>query len=102
MNRVIETIPTETMDALTNWHWPGNVRELENFIERSVILTEGTALRSPLADLKAASHVVESSLESTERQHIIRVLRESEWDAVRTERERLAGWELSERLCNRR
>ena len=77
MNRVIETIPTETMEALTNWHWPGNVRELENFIERSVILTEGTALRSPLADLKAASHVVESSLESTERQHIIRVLRES-------------------------
>ncbi len=78
MNRVIETIPTETMDALTSWHWPGNIRELENFIERSVILTEGTALRSPLTDLKAASHVVESSLESTERQHIIRILRESE------------------------
>ena len=77
MNRVIETIPTETMDALTNWHWAGNVRELENFTERSVILTEGTALRSPLADLKAASHVVESSLESTERQQIIRILRES-------------------------
>ncbi|HZW78859.1 MAG TPA: sigma 54-interacting transcriptional regulator, partial [Candidatus Deferrimicrobiaceae bacterium] len=77
MNREIETIPTETMDTLTNWHWPGNVRELENFIERSVILTEGTDLRSPLADLQAASHVVKSSLESTERQHIIRVLRES-------------------------
>ena len=45
MDRRIETVPTETMDALVQWHWPGNVRELENFIERSVILTEGTALR---------------------------------------------------------
>ena len=54
MGRCIETIPSETMDALINWHWPGNTRELENFIERSVILTEGTALRAPLAVLQAA------------------------------------------------
>jgi formate hydrogenlyase transcriptional activator len=77
MDRVIESIPTETMDALMNWNWSGNVRELENFIERSVILTEGTALRAPLAELKAESPGVESSLENTEREHIIRVLRES-------------------------
>jgi len=55
MDRVIETIPTETMNALIRWNWSGNVRELENFIERSVILTEGTALRAPLAELKAES-----------------------------------------------
>jgi formate hydrogenlyase transcriptional activator len=29
MNRGIESIPTETMNAFVNWHWPGNVRELE-------------------------------------------------------------------------
>src|SRR5208282_4800122 len=40
MDRGIETVPSETMNAFVNWHWPGNVRELENFIERSVILTE--------------------------------------------------------------
>jgi formate hydrogenlyase transcriptional activator len=78
MDRVIETIPTETMDALINWNWLGNVRELENFIERSVILTEGTALRAPLAELKAESPgAAESSLETTERDHILRILRES-------------------------
>jgi formate hydrogenlyase transcriptional activator len=77
MDRVIETIPTETMNALVNWHWPGNVRELENFIERSVILTDGPALHAPLADLNTANSAVESSLETTERQHIIRILRES-------------------------
>ncbi len=80
MDRGIETVPSETMNTLVNWHWPGNVRELENFIERSVILTEGTALRAPLADLQAdsaGSPGAEHSLEGAEREHIIRVLRET-------------------------
>ena len=78
MDRGIESIPSETMDALVNWDWPGNVRELENFIERSVILTDGTALRAPLADLQAeASNPAEHSLEGTERELIICVLRET-------------------------
>ncbi len=76
MHRVIETIPSETMNALVNWGWPGNVRELENFMERSVILTEGTALRAPLAELQGESPDAES-LESSEREHILRVLRET-------------------------
>jgi len=79
MERGIETIPIETMDALINWHWPGNVRELENFIERSVILSEGTALRAPLAELQLSpsSGSAQQSLESAEREHIVRVLRET-------------------------
>ena len=52
MNRRIETIPSEAMEALVNWNWPGNVRELENFIERAVILTRGSALHVPLAELR--------------------------------------------------
>lgn len=39
MGRLIETIPPDTMEALSEFSWPGNVRELENFIERSVILS---------------------------------------------------------------
>jgi transcriptional regulator with GAF, ATPase, and Fis domain len=78
MDRGIETIPRETMDALVSWHWPGNVRELENFVERSVILTDGTALRAPLADFRAeTTNSPEHSLESAEREHIVRVLRET-------------------------
>lgn len=78
MDRGIESIPSETMNALVNWHWPGNVRELENFIERSVILTDGSALRAPLADLQALpSTSPERSLEGTERELIVRVLRET-------------------------
>jgi formate hydrogenlyase transcriptional activator len=76
MSRGIESISSDIMSALVNWHWPGNVRELENFIERSVILSDGTALRAPLADLQAEiSSLAEDSLEGTERELIIRVLR---------------------------
>jgi transcriptional regulator with GAF, ATPase, and Fis domain len=80
MGRHIETIPANTMEALKKWHWPGNVRELENFIERSVILTQGSALRAPLSELEMPEEPVESqdaNLESAEREHILRVLREA-------------------------
>lgn len=78
MGREIETIPRETMEALAQWHWPGNVRELENFIERSVILTEGSALRAPLEEFQAEiAQAPEDSLRETEREHILRVLRET-------------------------
>jgi len=79
MNRPIETIPTEAMDALMRWHWPGNVRELENFIERSVILSEGPSLSVPMAELRLAlaASPQGSVLESLEREYILRVLRET-------------------------
>jgi formate hydrogenlyase transcriptional activator len=79
MGKRIETIPPETMQALVNWRWPGNIRELENFIERSVILSSGATLRSPLAELQAAEESAgstDANLESAERDHILRVLRE--------------------------
>jgi formate hydrogenlyase transcriptional activator len=61
MGKQIENIPPETMSALTSYEWPGNIRELQNFIERSVILSAGAALRPPLAELKRCIEV-----ESTE------------------------------------
>ncbi len=57
MNRPIESIPSETMNALVNWDWPGNVRELENFIERSVILTRGHDLEVPVAELSSPAEL---------------------------------------------
>jgi formate hydrogenlyase transcriptional activator len=78
MGKTIETVSSETMEALANWDWPGNVRELENVIERSVILTEGTALRVPLEELTVGNPGrKESSLEDAEREHILEVLRET-------------------------
>jgi len=81
MGRHIETLPKQTMAALTEWSWPGNVRELENLMERSVILSEGAVLRVPLSELRAARPTLTSppnhTLDTAEREHIIRVLRET-------------------------
>ena len=80
MNKKIETISEQTMRELTRWDWPGNIRELENFIERAVILTKGAILRAPLGELEMpeeASPGQSSTLEATEREHILRVLRET-------------------------
>jgi PAS domain S-box-containing protein len=79
MNRDINKIPADTMKALVSWSWPGNVRELENFIERSVILSPGPSLRAPLLELRAdaAESGGSSTLEDVERDHILRVFRET-------------------------
>ena len=77
MDRHIETISAEEMDALRRYHWPGNVRELENLIERAVILSPGPELRVPVAELKQLSETRSNlSLEAAEREHRMGVLRE--------------------------
>ncbi len=79
MNKQIDKIPADTMKALSSWSWPGNVRELENFIERAVILSHGPNLRAPLVEIRsdASGTTTSDTLEQVERDHIIRVLRES-------------------------
>ncbi len=82
MQKNIETIPAEAMAKLQAWHWPGNVRELENFVERAVILTNGSALQIPSNEMQTSVTVANapettSTLESTEREHIIKTLRET-------------------------
>lgn len=78
MGRRIDLISPATLAALVDWGWPGNIRELENFIEKSVILSRGDKLRAPIAELRAAAALhTSSALEDVERDHIVRILRES-------------------------
>jgi len=83
MNRRVETIPSQAMEVFASYPWPGNVRELQNFIQRAVILSPGSALRPPLDELKEASAPNPSSklgtLEEAEREHVLRAIRESNW-----------------------
>jgi len=82
MNRPGLSIPATTMEALSTYRWPGNIRELENFIERAVILSRGSVLAAPLAELGAANAAAEptpSTLEDAERKHIHRALEEANW-----------------------
>jgi formate hydrogenlyase transcriptional activator len=81
MGKKIEFIPDEAIEAMLKWTWPGNIRELENFIERSVILSEGNRLRPPLAELQLETSRFEEgaddTLRSRERDHIIGILRQT-------------------------
>jgi formate hydrogenlyase transcriptional activator len=95
MKKVIETIPSEAMDALCRYHWPGNIRELQNVIERAVIISTGPALSVDVADLKfakagpppaekpaspkATNGALHNVLEETERQQILKALKQSNW-----------------------
>ncbi len=73
MNKKIESIPAETMNALVSWGWPGNVRELENLVERSVILSQGSVLNAPLAELWPSneSSREKATLNGMEREHVV-------------------------------
>lgn len=94
MKKPIESIPVESMAALTAYSWPGNIRELQNLIERAVILTRGRSLEIPLAELKQSANsaapetpeapeLIEQTkrgtLKDVERDHILRALSESSW-----------------------
>jgi formate hydrogenlyase transcriptional activator len=95
MKKVMDTIPSATMDALCRYHWPGNIRELQNVIERAVIISTGPALTIDVSNLKfpRAGHVVEETtspkpptngglhdfLEQSERQQILKALEQCNW-----------------------
>ena len=82
MNRVIDTISCETMNALVRFPWPGNVRELQNVIERAVILSIGPVLRIPLQDLQNRAVVTSArpqTMEDAERAHILATLKDTKW-----------------------
>ncbi len=92
-NRVIDTIPSETMQALVRYQWPGNIRELQNVIERAVIISQGPVLLVALPELtsdvssisapvvttakSAPRESLQEILEETERNQILRALEEA-------------------------
>jgi formate hydrogenlyase transcriptional activator len=90
-NRSIDTIPSDTMDALVRYQWPGNIRELQNVIERGVIVSRGPVLKVPIAEFKAHAaraaiakavkpvSTLRDTLGETERNQILKALEQSQW-----------------------
>jgi len=83
IGRKIETIPTQALEALTNYDWPGNIRELQNFIERSVILSAGSALHVAMPELSGKAAPVglpgrpANISEAAERTRILQALKDA-------------------------
>ncbi len=84
------------LNALQSYNWPGNVRELQNVIERAVLLGKGP--RVTIVDLPghissgipvasaavSARQTLKQALEGPERQIILQVLRENDWNRNET------------------
>jgi formate hydrogenlyase transcriptional activator len=80
MGKQVESVPAELIREFESWDWPGNIRELENFIERSVILTQGPVFFAPMAELRVSSpkrSPTSGTLEEIEREYILRTLRDA-------------------------
>jgi formate hydrogenlyase transcriptional activator len=85
MSKELDTISTETMNAMVCYPWPGNIRELQNVIERAVILSKGPELQVPLDGLKGKPVETNgqtngaATLEEIERKHILSILEQTNW-----------------------
>ncbi len=82
MGRQIETIPPETISALSSYQWPGNIRELQNLVERAVILSRDGVLPNPLPTTATKAVVVSTAattLKESERALILRTLEGVRW-----------------------
>jgi formate hydrogenlyase transcriptional activator len=83
MNKVVDSIPAETMEAMLAYNWPGNIRELQNFMERGVILSVGPVFQPPFTPLQRETAVVAAAgrktLEDAMREHILQALDQTKW-----------------------
>ncbi len=86
MNKVVEEIPSETMEAMVAYDWPGNIRQLQNFIEHGVIVSAGPVFQPPLSQLRTQKEqrlptgkLSRKTLEDATRDHILQTLEETKW-----------------------
>ena len=82
----VDHLGPDAVEALKSYDWPGNVRELENAIERAVVLSQSRTLRR--ADFTflrppAADRSPRGSLKEMERNYILEVLEECEWNVTK-------------------
>ncbi|MBC7962957.1 MAG: sigma-54-dependent Fis family transcriptional regulator, partial [Steroidobacteraceae bacterium] len=85
IGKKIDTLSTDTLNALQEYHWPGNVRELESVIERAVITSQGSALQVldrfdtfAKTERELAGQDIKA-LADLEHDHILQVLQKTAW-----------------------
>jgi formate hydrogenlyase transcriptional activator len=86
MNRVIDVVPSETMDQIVAYDWPGNVRQLQNFVEHGVIVTKVQIFQPALSQLHSDKAVSQNgkiastkTLEDATRDHVLQTLEDTQW-----------------------
>ncbi|MFH1954531.1 MAG: sigma-54 dependent transcriptional regulator [Pseudomonadota bacterium] len=88
-NKPIDLINREAMDEMMLYEWPGNVRELENAIERAVVVCKGRSIQPedlPIFRPEYVSPSSGNSLKDVEKEHVIRILGENQWNIAKSAR----------------
>jgi formate hydrogenlyase transcriptional activator len=78
MNKIVDEIPPETMEAMMAYDWPGNVRQLQNFIEHGVIVSAGPVFQPVSLQLRSEKMSLareSKTLDDATRDHILEVLK---------------------------
>src|SRR6202000_1647397 len=81
LNKPIDLIPDDVIEALKAHDWPGNIRELQKCIERAVLFSPGWVLRLPLnlkQTVKSHCESVSRTLADADREHIIETLKQTD------------------------
>jgi len=81
MDKMIDTIPEETMRAIVRHSWPGNIRELQNYVARAVILSnDGVFEPAPLEKCEPAPmEIANPTLEDKVRREILAACQRANW-----------------------
>jgi formate hydrogenlyase transcriptional activator len=81
MDKVIDTIPEETMRTIVRHSWPGNIRELQNYVARAVILSnDGVFEPAPLEKCEPApTEIANPTLEDKVRREILAACQRANW-----------------------
>lgn len=81
-NKQVKGFSQEVMQVFFNYDWPGNVRELQNVVEHVVILAKGDMITEAdlphnLKRIHTSTEPEITSLQTTEKNLILRVLQET-------------------------
>jgi formate hydrogenlyase transcriptional activator len=81
MDKIIDSIPEETMRAIIRHSWPGNIRELQSYVARGVILsTDGVFEPAPPEESEPAPiEIPNPTLEDKIRQEILAACLRANW-----------------------
>src|ERR1700747_1173547 len=81
MDKIIDTIPEETMRAIVRHSWPGNIRALQNYVARAVLLSNtGVFEPAPLEKCEpAATEIANPTLEDKVRREILVACQRANW-----------------------
>jgi DNA-binding NtrC family response regulator len=85
MNKPINKVSSEAMDALISHDWPGNVRELENAIERSMVVGKSPEIQVEdlpfqFSQMSTVGQIESDSLAAAEKKQINQVLDKTNWN----------------------